>query len=141
MRIRVPYLALLAIVFAGPGLADAIVTKRTVQANTVLMAHDLEVLSNSTEGELDLASVIGMEARKVLFKGQPIGPRDIARPALVERNQVVLLVFNQGGLSIETEGRALDRGRVGDVIRVMNLSSRSTVSGKVDHLGAIQVGK
>ena len=49
------------------------------------------------------------------------------------------LVFLKGGLRIATEGRALGRGSEGEIIRVMNLSSRTTVSGRIQSDGSIEV--
>jgi flagella basal body P-ring formation protein FlgA len=59
---------------------------------------------------------------------------------LVDRNQIVTLVYNLGGLEITTEGRALDRGGLGDVVGVMNLSSRKTVTGQLAEDGFVYVG-
>ena len=50
------------------------------------------------------------------------------------------LLETEDGLRILTEGRALARGGVGDVIRVMNLSSRTTVSGRIAADGSVHVG-
>ena len=125
--------------------ADSVVASRTIQANARLTAADLEtrtsVETTQDEANKDLASLIGLEARAVIFKGQVVRKSDVAPPALVERNQIVLLVFSRGGLAIETEGRAMDRGRVGEIIQVMNLGSRTMVSGTVDAFGAVQVGE
>jgi flagella basal body P-ring formation protein FlgA len=57
----------------------------------------------------------------------------------VDRNQMVSLVFRSSGLTILTEGRALDRGGVGDVIKVMNLASRTTVTGTIAPDGSVMV--
>ncbi|MEM9126779.1 MAG: flagella basal body P-ring formation protein FlgA, partial [Pseudomonadota bacterium] len=46
---------------------------------------------------------------------------------------------NRRPLSITTEGRALGRGAAGDRIRVMNLSSRTTVTGLIRPDGQIEV--
>ena len=40
-----------------------------------------------------------------------------------------------------TEGRAPDRGGVGEAVRVMNLTSRQIVSGTVAPDGSIKVGQ
>jgi flagella basal body P-ring formation protein FlgA len=44
-------------------------------------------------------------------------------------------------LLIATEGRALARGGAGDYLRVLNLSSRNTITGRVDKSGAVVVGQ
>jgi flagella basal body P-ring formation protein FlgA len=76
-----------------------------------------------------------------LYPGRPILENQVGPPALVERNQVVRMVFLRGGLAITAEGRALDRGGFGEAVRVMNLSSRQIVSGAVAADGSIEVGR
>ncbi len=66
-----------------------------------------------------------------LYPGRAIRAEDIGAPAVIERNQVVQLIYQSAGLEILTDGRAMGRGAVGEVLRVMNLSSRSTVVGTV----------
>ena len=63
----------------------------------------------------------------------------VGAPALVERNQIVELIFARNGLHIVTEGRALDRAGAGERVRVMNLSSRSTLFGTVTASGTVSV--
>jgi flagella basal body P-ring formation protein FlgA len=60
-------------------------------------------------------------------------------PALIERNQIVQVRFAGSQLIINTEGRALERGGVGDRVKVMNLSSRTTLFGYVQSDGHIAV--
>jgi len=57
----------------------------------------------------------------------------------VERKALVRLPYTTPFISIQADGRALDRGAPGDRIRVMNLSSRSTVSGTVMPNGSVEV--
>ncbi|MFM7442840.1 MAG: flagellar basal body P-ring formation chaperone FlgA, partial [Tabrizicola sp.] len=71
---------------------------------------------------------------------KPVRLGDLGPPTLVERNQPVTLVYLSGGLAISTEGRALARGSVGDEVRVMNLGSRNTVTGRVGPDGTVYVG-
>jgi hypothetical protein len=71
---------------------------------------------------------------------RPVRAADLGPPAVVERNQIVGLAYRSGGLAILTEGRALARGGVGDVIRVMNLASRATVTGTIGPDGLVAVG-
>lgn len=131
----------LALIFlATPTLADALVATRTIRAQTVLTAEDFAVVDADIPGAVtDPSAAIGQEARVTLYAGRPIGTGDIGAPALVDRNQSVTLVYRSGGLSILTEGRALDRGAAGEVIRVMNAASRATVNGKIAPDGSVIV--
>ncbi len=134
------FLAMMMMVLPVGALADSMVATRTIRAQTILTADDFALVDADIPGALsDPAQAIGLETRVTLYAGRPISSRDLGSAALVERNQTVLLVFRSAGLSILTEGRALDRGGVGDVIKVMNLASRTTVIGTIDLDGSVSV--
>ncbi len=123
-----------------PVWADSVILTRTVRAQTVLTAEDMTLVAASIPGALtDPAMAVGQEARVTLYAGRPIRHGDFGVPATVERNQIVTLAYMAGGLGILTEGRALERGGTGDVIRVMNIASRSTVTGEIDSTGQVRV--
>jgi flagella basal body P-ring formation protein FlgA len=129
------------LVLTAPALADSVVATRTIRAQTIISIEDLTTVEAALPGALaDPALAVGMEARVAIYAGRPVRAQDLGAPALVERNQLVPLIYLSGGLAISTEGRALARGAAGEVIRVMNLSSRNTVNGRVGPDGAIYVG-
>lgn len=127
--------------FATPALADSMVATHTIKAQTVLSADDVALVSADIPGALTtLEGALGQETKVTLYAGRPVHPDDLAAPALVQRNQMVTLVFKSSGLSIHTDGRALERGALGDVIHVMNLSSHLTIRGSVAPDGSVTVG-
>lgn len=137
MRVLFMSLALLAPLSVQ---ADIVVPTRTIRAKEVITAADLDIKPQQVPGAVaNPETLIGQEARVALYPGRPIRQGDIGPPALVDRNDLVVLVFDRRPLSITAEGRALGRGAVGDRIRVMNLSSRTTVSGFVRPDGQIEV--
>jgi flagella basal body P-ring formation protein FlgA len=106
------------------------------------MPEDIIVNSRTIPGGVsDPHEIIGMEARVALYAGRPIRAGDVGFPAVVERNQIIALHYNLHGLLISTEGRALGRAGPGDTIRVMNISSRSTVTAQVGADGAAYVSR
>ncbi|MEL7116605.1 MAG: flagellar basal body P-ring formation chaperone FlgA [Pseudomonadota bacterium] len=133
--------ALAFLIIAPPAIAETLVAARTVRPQTILAAADLAVIERTIPGMLtDHAQAVGQETRVALYAGRPIRPEDIGAPAVIDRNQIVTLIFSRGGLTIATDARALDRAGIGDMLRVMNLSSRSTVSGIVRPDGTVRVG-
>lgn len=133
-------LATFLVSVAGLAQAEAVVALKTIRANTVLTAQDVSIDPQLPSYGVDkIEDVVGMETRVVLYAGRPIRPENLQQPALVERNQIVPLVFDNGGLEISTHGRALDRGAEGEIIRVMNISSRKTLFGTVRPDGSIDV--
>jgi flagellar basal body P-ring formation protein FlgA len=124
-----------------PAMADSLIALRTIHARDVLTVEDVNAVEADIPGAIsDATLVIGQEARVTIYAGRPIRAADFGPSAMIDRNQIVTLIYMAGGLQIATEGRALGRGGAGDVIRVMNLASRSTVSGFVTETGAVRVG-
>jgi flagellar basal body P-ring formation protein FlgA len=125
----------------GMAAAESVIALRTIPAQSVVTEADLDHVDAVIPGAVtDVALVVGQEARVTIYAGRPIKADDFGAPTLADRNQIVPLIYAAGGLQITTEGRALGRGGTGDVIRVMNLASRNTVSGVVTDTGAVRVG-
>lgn len=135
--------ALLALLLccASAVSAETLVATRNLRAQTILSAADLAVVDRQIPGMLhSVESAVGLETRVSLYAGRPIRPEDVGPPAIIDRNQIVTLIYRRGSLLIATEARALDRAGEGDLLRVMNLSSRSTVTGIVKPDGSVTVG-
>lgn len=133
---------LLVLLLATVGAkADSVIATRLVLAEAVLGSEDMATVDAEIPGALtDPAAAIGLEARVTLYPGRAIRAADLGRPTLVERNALVALSYRAGGLTIIAEGRALARAGSGESLRVMNLSSRTTVTGRLGPDGVVQVG-
>lgn len=135
---QLPLLAVALV--AGPVDAEALVAARMIRAQSIVTAQDLGIRDEPIAGALsDPGDAIGLEARVNIYAGRPIRAADLGAPAIIERNQLIELNYYNAGLSIVTEGRALSRGGPGDRIRVMNLSSRQTVTGTVLADGSVNI--
>ena len=133
--------SLLIVLVAVPAFAESVVATRTIRAQTVIGPADLTLVAADLPGALtDLNAALGLEAKVAIYAGKPVMPADLGKPTLVQRNQVVALIYLSGDLAISTEGRALARGSEGDTVRVINLASRSTVTGRIGPDGAVYVG-
>ncbi|WP_371931059.1 flagellar basal body P-ring formation chaperone FlgA [Roseovarius sp. MMSF_3281] len=135
-------LAAFLLALGAPAMADTVLAARTIRAQSIIgpgdvMVKPVEIPGAATTPE----AVIGLEARVSLYAGRPIRMGDLGKPALVDRNQIVPLIFERNGLRITTEGRSLGRAGAGEVVRVMNMSSRNTVSGRVLPDGRIMVSR
>lgn len=112
--------------------ADTLIANRNIRAQTVIQPEDLALSHEPFAGALSAPEhAIGLETKIAIYAGRPIRPEDIGPPAIVQRNQIISLAFTRGALRIEAEGRALERAAVGDVIRVMNASSKSIVTARI----------
>lgn len=122
----------LALLCATPLGAETLIATRTIPARSLITAQDVALVTGDTAGALrDPQAAIGMETRQALYPNRPITQADIGPPAIIARNQIVPLRFRVNGLTILTEGRALDRGAAGEVVRIMNLASRNVVTARI----------
>ncbi|MCC0062962.1 MAG: flagellar basal body P-ring formation protein FlgA [Defluviimonas sp.] len=125
---------------ALPAAAETLVAARTLRAHSVIAAEDLSRVPETLPGGLgDPREIIGLETRVAVFQGQPLTLAVLGPRTVVARNQPVTLRYRSGGLRILAEGRALEQGGVGDIVRVINSGSRTTVSGIIAPDGKIDV--
>ena len=80
-----------------------------------------------------------MQTRITIYEGRPLHANMLQAPRVIGRNQIVRLRFQRGALQIDTEGRAMSDGAAGELIRVMNMGSRSTVTAQVMPDGTLAV--
>lgn len=114
-----------------------ILAVRTLPAGSVIGPDDLIVPEDADARSAD--ALIGLQTRTIIYAGRTIALAQLVPPRLIERNQLVNLVYEAGALSIRAEGRALGAGAEGEVIRVMNLASRNTVLATIRGDGVLVV--
>ena len=137
-----PFLFAILAALSGPAAAQAegVVAAHMISVGTVIGPSDLRLAEKVPAGTLtDPDQAIGLETRRTIYAGRPVRAGDLQAPALVERNDLVRVVYTKGALEIVTEGRALDRGAAGDRVSVMNLMSRTVIYGQVVGPGLVQV--
>jgi flagellar basal body P-ring formation protein FlgA len=122
---------------------EAAVLARGVERNEVLKSSDV-LIERRPKAEVgnDAAgrdNAVGMQARRQLRAGQALRVTDLAKPDLVTRDQNVTLIYESSGLYLTIRGKALEGGTEGDVVNVLNLQSKRTVSGVVVGRGQVSV--
>ncbi len=130
----------LLLLLSTPAFAQSVVAVRMIRAQEIVKPEDVALGDKRREGAFsDPAKVVGLEARRTIYPGRPIMPRDVGPVSIVKPNDLVIIRFRKNGLSITAEGRALGRASTGDSLRVMNTMSRSTVVGLVTPNGTVEV--
>lgn len=135
-----------AALFATSGwsnvIAGTLVATRVIPAGAVINPDDIAASDRHVSGGVSAPeAAIGQEARVMIHAGSIILSAHIQPPALVERNELVEMRYIRGPLFIRAEGRALDRGAMGERVRVMNLSSRAIVAAIVAEIGVVSVSQ
>lgn len=117
--------------------AEDLLAARNIRAGAVITASDI-VSPTDLTAMRRAVNIIGMEAVRTFYKGQPLDEKLMRNPTIVKRNAIVQMAFSQGAMTINAEGRALDQGGLGDRIRVMNLSSKRIVTATVSGPDSVQ---
>lgn len=135
------YILIMLALLGSAATAQSLVATRTIRSHAIITPDDVTLKDVVIPGSLtSLEDAVGLEARVVLYAGRPIRPGQVGPAAIIERNQIVMLVYARGGLRIMADARSLGRAGVGDFVRVMNLTSRTTVTGIVGTDGTVTVG-
>jgi len=106
--------------------ARNIASGEVVQPEDVIWA-DVQSHIAPAGGPSDAEQVIGLSARRALRAGAVVGPRDLARPQVIARNDTVEVAFVAGGVTLTVTGRATRAAAVGEAVTVTNLSSGRTI--------------
>ena len=131
--------------FTGTAIetVEAAVLTRDVERSEVLKSSDViaqrrpraEVGSDAATRRL----AVGMQMRKQLHAGQALRVSDLAKADLVQRDDNVILIYESTGLYLTIRGKAMEGGTEGDVVNVLNLQSKRTVSGVVIGRGQVAI--
>ena len=88
----------------------------------------------------DPDAVVCMAARRALRAGAAVAGRDISAPEIIKANEVVTLTYDNGGVSLAMQAKALTGGALGELINVQNVTSKKTVQAVVTGPGQAAVG-
>jgi flagellar basal body P-ring formation protein FlgA len=131
--------------FTGTAIetVEAAILARGVERNEIIKSSDV-LIERRPKSEVgsDAASrdrTVGMQARRQLRAGAAVKGSDLAKPDLVQRDQSVMLIYETSGLYLTIRGKALEGGTEGDVVNVLNLQSKRTVTGIVVGHGQVAV--
>lgn len=120
------------------------VLNRSVRAGEVIGDTDIAWAelrrTNTSDGILrDAAALIGMSPRRTLRPNAPIRARDLREPSLVTRGSLVIIRLESRSMVLTAQGRALEDGADGQVVRIVNTMSNRTIEAMVAGPGLVTV--
>lgn len=120
------------------------VLNRTLGRGDVITERDIEWIETRSEAVrrdivTDIRQIVGQEPRQQVRQGAPVRLSDVQRPVLVARGSTVTMTVKTPFMKLTTQGRAVEEGGKGDVIRVTNLQSKRVVEAVVDGPGTAVV--
>jgi len=83
--------------------------------------------------------LIGMTPRRSLDAAKPVRENEIVPPTVVDKGSMVLMVYRTPLMQLTAQGRALNEGARGEVLRVINTRTNRTIHAKVRRSGQVEV--
>jgi flagella basal body P-ring formation protein FlgA len=123
---------------------DVPVLTNPLTAGSIIGNHDIVWLTLPEERiqndmATNAAQLIGSAVKRDVAEGQVIRLRDVMPPRLVTRGSLVTLKVETSLLQVTAQGRALQDGAKGDVIRITNTQSNRMVEGVVEGPGLVRI--
>ena len=127
-------------------MTDVAVLRRRMVPGEVITRGDIEWLrlgARRLAGNvvIDPANLIGKSPRRPIRPGRPVRAADLREPVLVPKNSLVVLRLETERMVLTAQGRALQDGASGEVIRVMNTRSNTIITGVVAESGVVRVAQ
>ncbi len=107
--------------------------------NPDLAYREMELKRAAHRFFTDKRRLIGRQVSRRIAADAPIHPNQTRKPTAIERGARVNILASLPGLRVRMAGKALNRGSVGDVIRVRNLSSGRELDVEVLSPGIVRV--
>ena len=87
----------------------------------------------------ELGDLVGMTPRRPLQPGEAVRGGDIEVPLVVHRNSIVTIVLETPNMRLTAEGKAIEDGGMGAVIRVANAKSNRVIDAVVTGPNSVRV--
>lgn len=75
----------------------------------------------------DAEAVIGLQAKRALRAGSPVGARDLASPQVIARNDMVEVAYINDGVELTVTGKATRNASAGEAVPILNVQSNRTI--------------
>ncbi len=89
---------------------------------------------------LDASSLVGMQAKRALRPNEALRAYDVKQVAAIEKGALITVVYEQAGLTLTVQARALEEAAKGESLRVVNMQSNRTIEAVASGPGKAVVG-
>jgi flagellar basal body P-ring formation protein FlgA len=120
------------------------VLKQSAKRGDIIRSDDIFVKEvymngNGADYPLRMEDVVGKLLKRDITAGTVITSQILEDSFIVQRGDTVNIVAENRKFLVQATGRTLERGKMGDIIRVKNLTSNKEIVGKVAGSSTIKV--
>jgi len=122
----------------------AAVTARDIKKGESISSRDVEIEKIlvddiSKDYITNVDDISGLVAVRNLRKGKILHQDLFSKPILINRGDEVMIVYETDSMKITATGVALERGGLGDIIKVKNEPSQKTIQGRITAKGKVVI--
>lgn len=124
----------------GPGLVAARPLSRGDRISADMIATQQVIINSVRRGAItEQTTLVGLELRRSMNTGTVFTPDLVTRPDAVARGDHVIIVARSGPIAVESRGKALGNGRIGEQVLIQNLRSSRTLRATITAPGKVEV--
>ena len=128
---------------APRGNVEVLAYARSLAAGEIVQPEDLvwvKVAAGSSDAPRDADDLIGMTAKRPLRQGSAASLRDVTTPQVIKAGDIVAVTYEDDGVALTLQGKAMANGAVGESLMVQNTASKKIIETVVTGPGSTAVG-
>jgi flagellar basal body P-ring formation protein FlgA len=128
---------------AARGNVEVLAYARSMMAGEIVQPQDLiyvKMAGAPVDAPRDSDAVIGLAAKRPLREGAAVSLRDVAAAQVIKSGDLVTITYDDGGISLSLQGKAMAAAATGDVFAVQNTLSKKIIQAVATGPGSAAVG-
>jgi flagella basal body P-ring formation protein FlgA len=125
------------------GNVDVLTYARSLSAGDIVQPQDLvwaKAAAAPADAPGDADAVIGLAAKRPLRAGGAVSARDVSAPMVIKAGEVVTVTYQDAGISLSMQGKAMAQAAVGETFNVQNPNSKKVLQAVATGPGQAMVG-
>lgn len=125
------------------GNVEVLTYARSLSAGEIVQPQDLvwgKAAAAPNDAPGDAEAVIGLSARRPLRAGAAVSARDVSAPQVIKAGDLIVVNYQDGGISLSLQGKAMTAAGLGDTVSVQNTTSKKIIQAIASAPGEALVG-
>jgi len=128
---------------AARGNVEVLAYARSLAAGEIVQPQDLvwvKMAGAPADAPRDADAIIGMATKRPLREGAAVQSRDVGAAQVIKSGDLITVTYDDGGISLSLQGKAMAAAATGDVFAVQNTLSKKIIQAVATGPGAAAVG-
>lgn len=128
---------------AARGNVEVLAYARSLAAGEIVQPQDLvwvKMAGAPADAPRDADAIIGLATKRPLREGAAVQARDVGAAQVIKSGDLVTVTYDDGGISLSLQGKAMAAAATGDVFAVQNTLSKKIIQAVATGPGAAAVG-